>query len=623
MSSTESKSESDPYRLTRRRALAGAAWTAPVIVVASAAPAFAASPGGALDLKPRRLGGRARHRRRRQLLRPAVHGSVRGRPHRPLGGPADPHRHLHPGQPRRPERDARAQRTDRLDLQPHGRQHRHLGRVHLRRARSPPARRSRSSPASTSAPSCPPRRRPAPTSSPPPPPPSASDAESFATGGTEARQGHQGDPAPGLQEVDTATRRAPPTGRPEQSGRPLAFTSRSTLLPGRCCLVVRQCPIPVYPRPRHARLGSCRAPCRGRFLVGVRETHVAVPRLRTVVGGVVASALALSGLGVATGRGGARLRRRPGGRRPDRQPGRHAVPQPGQHRLRRQPLRHQLQGRRHRVDDERGGRHDEPPNATTTIQATTTGAPLSSYSFDFQGSTGNLAASTLNVDSVTVNGVPATFSRIENTTHQQRVDRQPQAGRHAATPVSGAFTTVVTYHGAPVIHTDTDGSPEGWNNTTDGATFLNQPVGAMTLFPNNNTPRDKATYTFTIDAPTMLQDVQLRQAGGKPYQAGVASNGELISQHAQRRRLPHHLGLGRDQADGQRAVDDLDRALRHLRVGHHPRPAAGPSTSGRSSTRPSRWRTRPPRCAPAPCSSRCWTSTSRSTAPTRATAPAS
>src|SRR6478672_570096 len=55
-------------------------------------------------------------------------------------------------------------------------------------------------------------------------------------------------------------------------------------------------------------------------------------------------------------------------------------------------------------------------DATTTVTASTTGAPLSSYSFDFQGSTGNLAASTLNVTSVTVNGVPATFSRIENTT---------------------------------------------------------------------------------------------------------------------------------------------------------------------------------------------------------------
>ena len=44
--------ESTPFRLTRRRALAGAAWSAPVIVVASAVPAFAAlSPGSDLDLK--------------------------------------------------------------------------------------------------------------------------------------------------------------------------------------------------------------------------------------------------------------------------------------------------------------------------------------------------------------------------------------------------------------------------------------------------------------------------------------------------------------------------------------------------------------------------------------------
>ena len=74
------------------------------------------------------------------------------------------------------------------------------------------------------------------------------------------------------------------------------------------------------------------------------------------------------------------------------------------------------------------------PNATTTIQATTTGAPLSSYAFDFQGSTGNLAAATLNVDSVTVNGVPATFSRIENTTTVERDHRQAQADRHAGDP---------------------------------------------------------------------------------------------------------------------------------------------------------------------------------------------
>ena len=30
---------------------------------------------------------------------------------------------------------------------------------------------------------------------------------------------------------------------------------------------------------------------------------------------------------------------------------------------------------------------------------------------------------------------------------------------------------------------------------------MNQPIGSMTGFPNNNNPKDKATYTFTVDVP--------------------------------------------------------------------------------------------------------------------------
>jgi hypothetical protein len=44
-------SENDHPRLTRRGALAGAAWTAPTIVVATAAPAFAGSNGSGFDLR--------------------------------------------------------------------------------------------------------------------------------------------------------------------------------------------------------------------------------------------------------------------------------------------------------------------------------------------------------------------------------------------------------------------------------------------------------------------------------------------------------------------------------------------------------------------------------------------
>jgi hypothetical protein len=45
-----SSPDSEPFRLSRRRALAGAAWSAPAIVVASAVPAYAAS--GDLVLQP-------------------------------------------------------------------------------------------------------------------------------------------------------------------------------------------------------------------------------------------------------------------------------------------------------------------------------------------------------------------------------------------------------------------------------------------------------------------------------------------------------------------------------------------------------------------------------------------
>ncbi|WP_139977465.1 M1 family aminopeptidase [Nocardioides litoris] len=148
--------------------------------------------------------------------------------------------------------------------------------------------------------------------------------------------------------------------------------------------------------------------------------------------------------------------------------------------------------------------------ATAAIRARTTGAPLSSYSLDLEGPE-------LTVENVTVDGVAATWTR----------DEQPDLIRHKlvvtpATAVSGEFTTVVTYAGVPTKHTDADGSAEGWNATNDGATFLNQPVGAMTGFPSNNTPADKATYTIDIDIPSTITN-----AAGTGASA-AASNGELV-----------------------------------------------------------------------------------------------
>lgn len=150
-------------------------------------------------------------------------------------------------------------------------------------------------------------------------------------------------------------------------------------------------------------------------------------------------------------------------------------------------------------------------DATTAITAATTGDPLQSFSLDFE-------YPTMTVASVTVNGVPAGFAKDEDVPAiKHKLVVTP------ATPVEGVFTTVVAYSGIPVRHVDADGSFEGWNVTADGATFVNQPIGSMTGFPNNNTPNDKATYDISIDIPNTITN-----AAGTGN-AAAASNGELAS----------------------------------------------------------------------------------------------
>jgi aminopeptidase N len=121
--------------------------------------------------------------------------------------------------------------------------------------------------------------------------------------------------------------------------------------------------------------------------------------------------------------------------------------------------------------------------ATTQVTARAP-EPLSSFSLYLEG---------LTVDEVVVDGRGARFRR-----HDQKLVVTP------ARPVSGTFRTVVRYHGKPVTHIDRDGSKDGWVPTGDGATVVSEPVGAMTWFPDNNTPRDKATYTMRVTVPSSL-----------------------------------------------------------------------------------------------------------------------
>lgn len=133
-------------------------------------------------------------------------------------------------------------------------------------------------------------------------------------------------------------------------------------------------------------------------------------------------------------------------------------------------------------------------SATTTIKAAATQA-LSSFSLDFEG---------LTVASVQVDGRDATIARSGT-----KLVVTPAA----AIARSAVFTTTVRYSGKPITHKDPDGSEDGWIPSSDGATTLGEPIGAMTWFPNNNTPRDKATFDVYVTVPKALS---------------VAGNGDLV-----------------------------------------------------------------------------------------------
>ena len=108
---------------------------------------------------------------------------------------------------------------------------------------------------------------------------------------------------------------------------------------------------------------------------------------------------------------------------------------------------------------------------------------LASFSLDLRGFT---------VRSVLVDGRAATWSR---TPGELRVV--------PATPLrqGASFRVRVVYDGTTGRPTDAGGALYGWVSTPDGAMVVNEPEGASTWYPVNDTPTDKATYTFRVDVP--------------------------------------------------------------------------------------------------------------------------
>ncbi len=110
---------------------------------------------------------------------------------------------------------------------------------------------------------------------------------------------------------------------------------------------------------------------------------------------------------------------------------------------------------------------------------------LATFNLDFQG---------LIVDAVTVDEKNATFT--QNDPEITITPSSPLDEQHI-------FSVTVTYHGSPhPIKSAASLLMVGWQHAPDGViNVFNEPDGASTWFPNNNHPRDKATFTFDITVP--------------------------------------------------------------------------------------------------------------------------
>jgi hypothetical protein len=188
-------------------------------------------------------------------------------------------------------------------------------------------------------------------------------------------------------------------------------------------------------------------------------------------------------------------------------------------------------------------------HADLTIRATQC---LSDFSFDFERTalSGSAAGPNMTVSAVSINGQPAAFDFRQPTypgnpngpddpdpaahaisnvnpvsaTNPNPPACSPQVSNSTqnglpcpanklvitpATPIpDGATITVrIDYTGRPGVHTDGDGSTEGWFrvNTTaapnDGSFVTTEPVGNMAWMPLNNHPTAKPTYDIYDTVP--------------------------------------------------------------------------------------------------------------------------
>lgn len=105
----------------------------------------------------------------------------------------------------------------------------------------------------------------------------------------------------------------------------------------------------------------------------------------------------------------------------------------------------------------------------------------------------NLDFSRLNIDSLSVNGEAAEFSR--SGSELMILPPQPLAE-------GDTFEVVIAYHGTPSSSVNPSlGAALGWNYASRIVYVVSEPDGAQTWFPANDHPSDKATFTLEITVP--------------------------------------------------------------------------------------------------------------------------
>ena len=125
----------------------------------------------------------------------------------------------------------------------------------------------------------------------------------------------------------------------------------------------------------------------------------------------------------------------------------------------------------------------QPIDGSVTIVAFATQS-LSSFNLDFSGDS---------IGAVTVNGRPATARR-----DGEELVITPARALYCGLPF---VVRVEHFTSTPGVPSASDLLAVPFFATPDGSAWAGQPAGAHRIFPSNDHPRDKASFTFRLDVP--------------------------------------------------------------------------------------------------------------------------